>query len=145
VLRQSQLSALRAPDRIDLRRLDAVVSRRLLLQRMSLAVIPGGRSKEQQIVLHWANHDTEHTADQIWTAPDGADSWDTDLIVTWSLDRRRWSDHDQPAERIVIMFDGHLYVALAPAAADVALASLHALAAGWGLRVIEGRQGDAWI
>jgi hypothetical protein len=145
VLNQSRLPTARASHRIDLACLDAVATRRLLLQGMSLAVIPAGHSAEQEIVFQWANQDTEQTPDQLWTAPDGADVWDTDRIAAWCRDRRRWSDLEQPAERIVIMFDGRLYGALPTAAAIAAFEGLRKLAEGWGLRVIEGRPEDAWI
>lgn len=109
VYKSTHLPTTRAPDVVDHRTLPGVVTRSLLLERMTLAFVPGGDLSAQQAVVKWAGLDTEQTPDQIWTAPENP-QWNTDRIVSWCRDAERWSDAttvpQQPAERIVILGDG---------------------------------------
>ncbi len=146
--RLSGLPTTAAPAAVNHRTLAEVVARRLFFKRMTLAIIPAGRTREQDIVREYADVDTEQVPDHIWTSPDGADTWDIEQIVTWCGDPAQWTDAAsaarQPAERIIAIFDNQISCAVALAGARAAMARLEALAATWRLRLIEGPAEYAW-
>lgn len=146
--RLSGLPTMAAPAVVDLRKSADVVTHRLLLKRMTLAIIPPGRAREQDAVREYAGVDTEHEPDQIWTSPDGADTWDLQEIVGFCKNPAKWTDArsaaQQRAERIVVMFDNEICCASTAAAARLALQRIEALAATWRLRVIQGPDEYAW-
>jgi hypothetical protein len=141
------LSGQRASDRIDPAALTTVAARRWLLQGMTLAFIPGPDASARDAVLEWAGADSEQIPDAIWTATDDS-PWEPDAIMSWCRDPTTWtsaaSAREQPAERIVILFDGKMFCALRSAAAAATLSRLHDLAARWGLSVIPGYSEYAW-
>jgi hypothetical protein len=120
----------------------------LLLKRMTLAIAPPMAAEARAAVVEWAAVDTEQIPDHVWTAPDGAVSWDLEEVVGWCLDPKRWGNvgalASQPAERIVTMFDGQIFCALAPPAAEKTMKQLESLVRGWGVRVIPGPPEYAW-
>ncbi len=141
------LSGQRAPDRINPAALTTVAARRWLLQGMTLAFIPGRDASARDAVLEWAGADSEQTPDAIWTAPDDS-SWDPDALMAWCRDPTAWtsaaSAREQPAERMVVLFDGKIFCALPSPAAAPTLLRLHDLAARWRLSVIPGHSEYAW-
>ena len=143
----SRLPAERAPDRVNPRTLAGVVTRRWLLQGMTLAFVPAQDAAARDTVLEWAGADSEQIPDVIWTAPDDGE-WDPETIMSWCREPAAWTDaasaRQQPAERIVILFDGRICCALRSAAATPTIARLGALAARWRLSVIPGPKEYAW-
>ena len=143
----SRLPAQRAPDRIDPSTLTSVVARRWLLQGMTLAFVPAKDAPARDTVLEWAGADTEQTPDVIWTAPDDG-QWDVNEIMSWCREAAAWTDaasaRQQPAERILVLFDGRICCALPSTAAASTIARLGDLAARWRLSVIPGPSEYAW-
>jgi hypothetical protein len=148
MVRLSGLSGGRAAAAINHRTLDHVVTHRLLLKGMTLAVVPAGHGREQNVVREYADVDTEQVPDHIWTSPDEPDTWQIDEIVAWCDDPAQWTDRAsaarQPAERIVAMFDNQISCALATVGAQAAMARLETLARRWRLRLIAGPAEYAW-
>ncbi|HXU81322.1 MAG TPA: hypothetical protein VN914_07990 [Polyangia bacterium] len=147
VHRNTGLGGERAPAAVDVSTISRPLVRRLLLERMTLAILPAADSGAQASVLEWAGVDTD-LAEQVWTAPDGA-RWNLDEIVSWCQVPEQWRDRSsvtrQPAERIVTLFDSQIFCALAPPAAKEAMKRLETLARRWGLRVVPGPPEYAWV
>jgi hypothetical protein len=149
VVKQAGLPSTAAPRRIDLRTIAATCSRRFRLRGTGLVIVPPAATSDQELVLAWADQDTEEIPDHLWSAPDGLDEWNTDEIARWCSERAAWSDPSSlaglPAERVLSMFDGYVFVALAPPATEEAVAALGALADRWGIAVGAGRPEYAWV
>jgi hypothetical protein len=149
VFQETHLPSASAPALLDLRALTGVRSRRLFLRRMTLAIIPRDRAEEQKHVLQWAGQDTEQIPDHIWTAPNGIEMWDVKHIISWCSHRSMWSNPalvaQQPAERILVMFDGYVFCALTPEEGERAIGELSRLAESWKLHLIPGAAEYAWI
>ena len=149
VFKNSKLEAKRGPDRVDAWATHEVLRRNVWTRQMSLCFVPANSDGAQRAVLEWSGVDTEQVPDHLWTAPDGQDEWDLDAITEWCSDARRWKDPacaiEQRAERIVTLFDGHVYCVLEQEAAARALQELSELARAWSVTVERGEASDAWI
>lgn len=141
VLRDAQLPTARAAHDVALGDLDDTVRFRSSMwwRGMALAIVPPS-APVQRVVRDWAGRDSE-VPEQVWTAPPGAARWNTDVIVAWCRSPERWSDsasiEEQPAGRLLLLFDGCIRCALPPEEAGAALEGLAALAARWGLSTVE--------
>lgn len=147
IYKSTRLPTNDASDVVDPGTLVGVVTRRLPLERRTLAFVPARDLPSQQTVIMWAGGDTEQTPDHIWTAFNDR-PWNTDAIVRWCRDPGQWSDATtvphQPAERIVTLFDQQIFCALASDAAAPVVARLGDLAARWKLSIISGPSEYAW-
>jgi len=69
--------------------------------------------------------------------------------MDWCEDPAPWTNlasvAQQPAERLLILFDRQISCSLPSSAADAALSGLAQLAVRWNLSVVEGRADGAWV
>ncbi len=148
VFKNSKLEAKRASDRVTPWSTPEVLLRSVWMRQMSLCFVPANSEAAQRAVLEWSGVDTEQVPDHLWTAPDGQAEWDLDAIAGWCSHAERWKDPacavEQRAERIVTLFDGHVYGMLDREAAGRALQELTELASLWSITVEWGEASDAW-
>ena len=149
IYRRSGLPTTKAPPLIEPSRLASVVSRCRLFHPSILAFVPATVPGAQETVLKWAGVDTEQIPDHIWVSPAGDCQWTTDQILDWCEDPAQWtklaSVAQQPAERLLVLFDRQISCSLLSSAADTAWAGLVQLATRWQLSVVEGRAEAAWV
>jgi hypothetical protein len=141
------ISTSKAGPTVDTRVLDGPVSRRLAVRRMVLVATPAD-SASQERILDWAGQDTEHVADVLWTAADGA-VWKVDDLVDWCLrsspSRNAAAMLGESCERLVILHDQAIYAAVTATAAEAFLAALTRLAGKWDLEIIPGWPPYGWL
>ncbi len=111
-------------------------------------VFAPARSEAQQVILRWADADTEQVADVMWTAPDGEQPWIVDRLFDVC---KRAAPNVSPeaflpaaAERSLVMYDEFIHVAVSPPSAAELLGQIQQLAAGWSLETIPGPDEYAW-
>ena len=149
VFKNSKLEGKRAPDRVEPWSTTEVLRRNVWMRQMSLCLVPTNGDAAQRAALEWSGLDTEQIPDHLWTAPDGCGQWDLDAIASCCSDAGRWKDPtcaaEQSAERIVTLFDGHVYCVLEQSGAERALHEFNELARTWSVTVEWGDASDAWI
>ena len=148
VFRSAQLAARRGlGDVASVRTLEAVMAKRLLLRGMTFALVPPLAELEQRRVLYWAGQDTEAVADLLFTPGPRVRQWCLPDIMrdchkeTWRDAPAEWFPR---AERLIVIFDGSVYCAVASELETALLGKVCALAAEWKLTIAEGKADWAW-
>jgi|GEM_PF-5531511 len=151
VLKNSGLQAFspsKLPDRLELANINSLLWARSFFMGGLLILADLSDSDIRSKILEWSGCDTEYDAEFLFTAPDTFE-WEFEPILNWCRDKKVAQDTEDvvpaKADRIIALFDGDIYCALAKVDAEPVLDSLAILAETWGLKLITGPETYGWL
>jgi hypothetical protein len=138
------------PDQLDMSNPPKNLSiRRFTIRGNILVVMDASDDNLRSSTSDWCGADTETAPEFIWSAPTATDHWDIVQITDWCRSSARWPDPisllPSYARRMIALFDGDIYCALAQTDAGNVMSALHGLADLWDISIISGPDEYSWI
>jgi hypothetical protein len=138
------------PDRLD----SSISPKNLYIRRFPfrgniLVVMDPSDDERRSRLSDGCGGDTETAPEFVLSAPTTTDHWDIEQITDWCRSSARWPDPmsllPSYARRIIVLFDGDIYCALAQADTGNVMSALHGLADLWGISIISGPDEYGWM
>jgi hypothetical protein len=114
------------------------------------ATVPAGVSTDRQAILEFIGYDSEQQPEVVFVLHDNTAPGVTleRPLVHWCRERKLWRDPGrivpELAERVILLYNGWMHIAVETTIAPAVMRAIEELAAKWGIPLIEGPPEWAW-